>query len=67
MQKTYTVMDANNPENGRHLICIYTPEATSKRYAVYRKWYDKGWHRKKLNSFNDYGNMMLYAKLYMQS
>jgi len=38
---------------GKKYFCIHEPGAVNP-YKLYEKWYDRGWHRKKIA---EYGNM----------
>lgn len=48
MPKTHKVMDIIF--HGTNYICIYFENRTNP-YVLYKKWYDKGWHKKKLTEF----------------
>ena len=45
---------------------IYHNEKTNKNpYKIYKKWYDNGWHRSLLESYQDLYSCVLYIKDYL--
>lgn len=54
--KTHKVLELN--EKGMHIVCIYHSTTNRNPYKVYRKWYDKGWHRKKLTEYQDFSSVL---------
>ena len=56
MAKTYQVM--NISDHGKHFACIYDSSARCNPYKLYRKWYDQGWHRKKVVEYDDFESVL---------
>lgn len=47
-------------DNGRHFLCIYDDAAKKHPYGLYEKWYDGGWHRKKIAKSDDLASILAY-------
>ena len=56
MAKTYQVMNVS--DNGHHYVCIYNSTTNRNPYKLYRKWYDRGWHRKKVVEYQDFQSIL---------
>lgn len=56
--KTRKIMEMNDMNN--HYICILDTTAKRNPYKIYRKWYDDGWHRKKVNEYGDFQSVLWY-------
>lgn len=56
--KTRKIMEMNDRNN--HYICILDTTAKHNPYKIYRKWYDDGWHRKKVNEYGDFQSVLWY-------
>lgn len=51
MAKTWQTMDIL--VSGMRFICIFDTTKPHNPYRLYRKYYDKGWHRKKIAEYAD--------------
>ena len=58
MAKTRKVLDIC--ESGNHFVCIYDSSKVSNPYILYTKWYDKGWHRKKVIEYADFPSVLYH-------
>ena len=56
MAKTYQVM--NICERGHHWVCIYDTAAKHNPYKLYQKWYDMGWHKRKVVEYADFQSVL---------
>lgn len=56
MSKSWQVM--TTCEKGRHFVCIYDSSAKRNPYKLYEKWYDLGWHRKKVVEYEDFQSIL---------
>lgn len=56
MPKTYQVM--NICEGGHHWVCIYDTAAKRNPYKLYQKWYDMGWHKRKVVEYADFQSVL---------
>lgn len=54
MATTHQVMTLSPHYDGYHYVVIYNSSLTVNPYILYRKWYNMGWHRKKVAQ---YGNL----------
>ena len=48
-------------ENGKHYVCINC--GAGYRYLLYEKWFDRGWHQKKVAEFKDFGGVLTFLRL----
>ena len=46
--------------NGKTYICIADGEKING-FNLYEKWYDRGWHRKKLAAFPDMDSVLFHV------
>ena len=58
MAKTRKVLDLC--ANGKHFIAI----ESEGKYTLYRKWYENGWHRKKLKESTGIEFLLYYILKY---
>lgn len=56
MAKTMQVM--NICDSGRHYVCVKHLDTTRNPYKLYRKWYDMGWHQKKVVEYQDFESIL---------
>lgn len=56
MAKTYQIMNVS--DHGHNYVCIYDSTANYNPYKLYRKWYDKGWHRKKVAEYCEFQSIL---------
>lgn len=56
--KTQKVMDILL--HGKFYVCILDMEAKRNPYKLYEKWYDMGWHRKKLAEYGDMDSVLMH-------
>lgn len=54
-------MDIQREGYGDHIICVKDTGRKVNPYLVYRKWYDMGWHKKKLTAYADYRSAVWLA------
>jgi hypothetical protein len=47
-------------DNGRNYICIQNPFKTFNQYTLYHRWYDQGWHRVKVVSYEYMGSVLAH-------
>lgn len=45
---------------GRHFVCIFYCDSLVNPYKLYCKWYDHGWHRKKVAEYGDFSSVLFY-------
>lgn len=60
--KTHKIMEINT--GGKHFFCIYDENKESNRYILYEKWYDNGWHRKKIGEYINFLLVIEYLRKY---
>lgn len=60
--KTRKVMELN--VDHKNFFCIYDKDKESNRYILYEKWYDNGWHRKKMEEFPNFFLVIEYLRKY---
>lgn len=58
MAKTKQIMTMDY--NGKHYVCIQHSTDTTNPYKLYEKWYDKGWHRKKVEEYGDFDSILFH-------
>lgn len=56
--KTHKVMDLMF--YGKHYICIKDSTTTRNPYKLYEKYYDNGWHRKKITEYSDIDSVLFH-------
>lgn len=56
--KTRKVMDMQF--NGNWYVCIEDKTAKSNPYKLYLRWYDMGWHQKKITEYADFDSVLFY-------
>ena len=56
--KTRKVVEMN--DFGFRIVVIMDTTAKRNPYKIYQKWYDHGWHRKKLNEYADFQSVLWY-------
>lgn len=56
--KTRKVMELQY--NGAGYICILDMTTQRNPYKLYRKWYDMGWHRKKIVEYGDMDSVLFH-------
>lgn len=56
MAKTWQVLNIN--DHGKCYVCIYDSRTDRNPYKLYKKWYDKGWHRKKEVEYQDFESVL---------
>ena len=56
--KTRKVMELQY--NGAWYICILDTTTQRKTYKLYRKWWDGGWHRKKIVEYGDMDSVLFH-------
>lgn len=47
-------------ENGKHFVCIRCNDGSVNPYKLYHKWYDRGWHKKKVVEYGDFESVLYY-------
>lgn len=57
-QKTRKVMEMDY--NDKWYVCIEDSTANTNPYKLYEKWYDGGWHRKKVIEFGNFDSILFY-------
>lgn len=48
-------------ENGKCYVCIRCGDGWN--YMLYKKWFDCGWHQKKVAEFKDFGGVLTFLRL----
>ena len=43
-------------EYNGHWIVTHDDKRKTNPYTVYRKWYDNGWHSRKVNAYGDFNS-----------
>lgn len=56
--KTRKVMELQF--NGDWYICVLDMTGQRNPYNLYRKWYDMGWHRKKIVEYGDMDSVLFH-------
>ena len=60
MATTHKVADVLDPRHNDYLICIYDTREKLNPYVIYRKWYNDGWHRRKITAYADMASVLLF-------
>ena len=60
MAKTQTVMTVSPDYDGYYYVVIRDSTAKANPYKVYRRWYDCGWHRKKMVEYANFESVLFY-------
>ena len=60
--KTRKVLDVN--VEGINFICIFDAHAKRNPYRLYRRWYDNGWHREKMEYYGNFVSVICWLKDY---
>ena len=65
MAKTRQVMTLAPDYDGQnHYVVVYNEEKKNHNpYTIYRKWYDRGWHRKKIVEYANMDSVLMYLLL----
>lgn len=50
---------------GRHFVCTFTP-AQRNPYQLYSKWYEQGWHKRKLVEYANFYSVLCWLKEYAE-
>ena len=58
MAKTHKVMDLQM--DGNTYICVKDSTAKHNPYKLYRKWWDGGWHKKKIVEYCDMDSILFH-------
>lgn len=58
MAKTRKVMDIEFHK--KYYVCIEDSSAAFNPYKLYEKWYDRGWHRKKITEYTDMDSVLFH-------
>jgi len=57
MAKTRKVMEMDF--NNTIYVCVHN--STSRNpYKLYEKWFDRGWHRRKITEYADFDSVLFY-------
>ena len=51
--------------NSRCTLKAYHDPGKLNPYKVYRVYYDRGWHKRKLNEYADFNSILCFIKEYM--
>jgi hypothetical protein len=46
--------------NGKWYVCIEDSTAKYNQYKLYHRWYDMGWHRKKIAEYANFDSVLFY-------
>ena len=46
--------------NNKDYFCILDSTAHTNPYKLYEKWYDSGWHRKKVVEFGNFDSILFH-------
>lgn len=46
--------------NGSTYVCIHDMETKRNPYKLYKKWYDRGWHRTKITEYTDFDSILFH-------
>lgn len=60
MAKTRQIMTLAPDYDGNHYVVIHDSSAKTNQYKLYRKWYNRGWHRKKVAEYGDFDSIMFH-------
>lgn len=60
--KTRKVMEIS--VEGKHFVCVYDETKESNRYILYEKWWDSGWHRRKIVEYDNFVSVLEYLRRY---
>lgn len=58
MSKTRQVMTLDF--HGVYYVCIVDNTTNCNPYKLYKKWYDQGWHRKKIVEYQDLDSVIFH-------
>lgn len=61
-KKTRKVLDIN--VEGIWWICVFDLRAKTNPYKLYRKWYENGWHRKKVEEYGNFVSVLCHLRDY---
>ena len=64
MSKEKTVQCLKVFENGQYYVC-YRTDGYHNPYKLYLKWYNCGWHQKKIAEYGDFNSILFYLIQYI--
>lgn len=56
MAKTMQVL--NICDRGKQFVCVKHLDTNRNPYKLYRKWYDMGWHQRKVVEYQDFESVL---------
>lgn len=62
MSKTTKCLDIT--VEGRRFVCTFTPSRKYNVYQLYEKWWDQGWHQRKLEEYANFASILCWLKDY---
>ena len=53
-----TMQVLNICDRGKHYVCIRRLDTNLNPYKLYIKWFDTGWHKKKIVEYQDFESIL---------
>ena len=63
MSNTKTTKCLDIVAEGKHFVCTFTPSRRNP-YQLYHKWYDRGWHQRKLVEYANFLSVIYWLEQY---
>jgi len=60
MAMKYQVMTLAPHYDGYHYVVMYDSTTSCNPYTLYRKWYNQGWHKRKVVSYQDMDSVLFH-------